>query len=423
MNFDHDPSDTASRRACSPPAHRRLADSEMDYSQEPTRPLTNFIVRNHKPFNAEPHLDLLVNAGTITPADFFFKRNHGPIPNIHFDQHLVYLGVADTPCNGHGQDNVQWKTFSMHDLMTRWPSVDIAASLQCAGNRRDGLAKVKTVKGVIWGPGTISNAVWTGVRLCTILSDLLNVPKDLLHDMVRTYHVSLEADDHVHEDCCYGSSIPLRKAMDPLGDVILAYKMNGEMLSRDHGAPLRVIVPGYIGARSVKYLQKILLQPNESRSFFQVRDYKILPPWVNSDNADSAWDSTPSLGEMNVQCVICTPSEHCTIKGAGPVSVKGYAISGGGRGIYRVELSMDGGKTWEPVDKIEQTPDPKSGMYWAWALWEKKVPRIRASDEIVARAYDSAGNTQPEMPIWNYRGVMNNAWFRVKDVAQLQPNM
>ncbi|KAF9974435.1 hypothetical protein BGZ73_002177 [Actinomortierella ambigua] len=336
MNFDHGASDTNSR-TCVPPAHRRLADSEMDYSEEPIRPLTNFIVRNVKPFNAEPHLDQLVNAGVITPADLFFKRNHGPIPNIRFDQHLVYLAATHTPCNGHSQERVQWKTLSMHDLMTRWPSVDITASLQCAGNRRDGLAKVKTVKGVIWGPGTISN-------------------------------------------------------------------MNGNMLSRDHGAPLRVIVPGYIGARSVKYLQKILVQPNESRSYYQVRDYKILPPWINSDNVESAWDSTPALGP-------------------GPVTVKGYAISGGGRGIYRVELSLDGGKTWEPVDKIEQTPDPKSGMYWAWALWEKKVPRIRASDEIVARAYDSAGNTQPEMPIWNYRGVMNNSWFRVKDVAQIQPNM
>ncbi|KAG0224294.1 hypothetical protein BGW42_005203 [Actinomortierella wolfii] len=355
MNFDHGPGESKSR-VSSPPVHRRLTDSEMDYSQEPSRPLCNFIVRNEKPFNAEPRLEQLVNAGPITPVDFFFKRNHGPIPNIRFDEHLVYLATTHSPCSGHGQENVQWKTLSMHDLMTQWPSVDITASLQCAGNRRDGLAKVKTVKGVIWGPGTISN-------------------------------------------------------------------MNGEMLSRDHGAPLRVIVPGYIGARSVKFLQKILVQPNESRSFYQIRDYKILPPWIDSNNVESAWDSTPALGEMNVQCVICTPTEHCTINSPGPITVKGYAIAGGGRAIYRVELSLDGGKTWEPVDKIEQTPDPKSGMYWAWALWEKKVRRIRTSDEIVARAYDAAGNTQPEMPIWNYRGVMNNAWFRVKDVAQLQSNM
>lgn len=101
---------------------------------------------------------------------------------------------------------------------------------------------------------------------------------------------------------------------------------------------------------------------------------------------DSAWDSTVSLGEMNVQCVICTPMEKEVIRCPKPVTVKGYAISGGGRAIYRVELSVNGGKTWEPVDKIDQNPNPVSGMYWAWALWEKKVPRILTTSELVVRA-------------------------------------
>ncbi|KAG0347896.1 hypothetical protein BG004_006615 [Podila humilis] len=188
--------------------------------------------------------------------------------------------------------------------------------------------------------------------------------------------------------------------------------MNGQPLSRDHGFPLRVIVPGYIGARSVKFLQKILVQPQESSSFFQRRDYKILPPWIDSSNVETAWDTASSLGEMNVQCVICTPAEHEIVK-SGSVTVKGYAISGGGRAIYRVELSLDGGRTWEAVDKIEQTPDPKSGMYWAWAIWEKSVTKINSTSELVARAYDSSGNIQPEVPIWNYRGVMNNSIHRV----------
>lgn len=91
---------------------------------------------------------------------------------------------------------------------------------------------------------------------------------------------------------------------------------------------------------------------------------------------------------MNVQCVICTPAEHEVVKSKS-VTVKGYAISGGGRAIYRVELSLDGGRTWEAVDKIEQTPDPKSGMYWAWAIWEKKVAKINTSSELVVRACKS----------------------------------
>jgi sulfite oxidase len=115
---------------------------------------------------------------------------------------------------------------------------------------------------------------------------------------------------------------------DPAGDVILAYEMNGKPLSRDHGFPLRVIVPGFIGARSVKYLQKILIQPQESKSFFQRHDYKILPPWVNHDNVDQSWDTAASLTEMNIQCVICTPTEQQVVASSKPVTIKGYAIAG-----------------------------------------------------------------------------------------------
>ncbi|KAG0091346.1 hypothetical protein BGZ93_004549 [Podila epicladia] len=401
-----------------PPVLQRIDEHDLDYTRDPARVLHNFIVRAQRPFNAEPTLPLLVS-DYITPSDVFFKRNHGPIPDIQLEHHQVFIGVQQADASG----LVEWKSLSMHDIMTKWPKATITASLQCAGNRRDGLAKVKEVKGVIWGAGTISNAVWSGPRLCDILKDIAKVPEDLLHDMIRTFHVSFEANDHVKEDTCYGSSIPLRKAMDPLGDVILAYEMNGQPLTRDHGFPLRVIVPGYIGARSVKFLQKILVQPQESSSFFQRRDYKILPPWIDSSNVESAWDTASSLGEMNVQCVICTPAEHEVVKSKA-VTVKGYAISGGGRAIYRVELSLDGGRTWEAVDKIEQTPDPKSGMYWAWAIWEKKVAKINTSSELVVRAYDSSGNIQPEVPIWNYRGVMNNSIHRVANVIQMpQPSM
>ncbi|KAG0052508.1 hypothetical protein BGZ83_002493 [Gryganskiella cystojenkinii] len=416
-----------------PPQATKVELCDGDYAHDPPRILSNYLVHAQKPFNAEPHLPLLVNSGLTTPTEVFFKRNHGPIPDIRLEDHQVYIGVTHIPETAPAtaaniaaatEPTVEWKSLSMHDIMTKWPKVTVTASLQCAGNRREGLAQLKEVKGVIWKAGTISNAVWSGVRLCAVLKDIAGVPDNLLHQMIRNYHVSFEADDHVKEDACYGSSIPLRKAMDPLGDVILAYEMNGQTLTRDHGFPLRVIVPGYIGARSVKFLQKILVQPQESSSFFQRRDYKILPPWIDGTNVDSAWDTTVSLGEMNVQCVICTPMDKEVIRCPKPVNIKGYAISGGGRAIYRVELSIDGGKTWEPVDRIDQTPDPVSGMYWAWALWEKKVPKIHTTSELVVRAYDSSGNMQPEFPIWNYRGVMNNAWFRVGNVTQMpQSNM
>ncbi|KAG0057067.1 hypothetical protein BGZ83_001916 [Gryganskiella cystojenkinii] len=398
-----------------PPTHQRVPEDQLNYTHEPHHDTKNFIVHAQTPFNAEPQLPLLVNSGLITPTDVFFKRNHGPIPDINQEEHQVFIGLQQ----GKATADVDWAVLSMEDIKTRWPKITISASLQCAGSRRDGLAALKEVKGVIWGAGAISNATWSGARLSDILRDVAGIPVDLLNHLVRDFHVAFEADDSVHEDISYGSSIPLKKAMDPVGDVILAYEMNGKPLTRDHGYPLRVIVPGFIGARSVKYLQKIIIQPEESKAFYQRHDYKILPPWVNSSNVESSWDSAASLNEMNVQCVICTPLENEMVASSKPVTIKGYALSGGGKGIYRVEISIDGGETWEPVDHMEQHADKNSGMFWAWALWEKTVPRIPPSSEIIARAYDSSGNMQPEHPIWNYRGVMNNAWSRVKSVKQL----
>ncbi|KAG0232562.1 Oxidoreductase, molybdopterin-binding domain-containing protein [Mortierella sp. GBAus27b] len=397
--------------AIQPPPVQRVDAQDLDYSHDPAWVEPNFVVHCPRPFNAEPPLPSLINAGEVTPTDLFFKRNHGPIPNIALEQHQIYIGLKLKESSS--PSGTDWKVLSMHDIMTRWPKVTLTATLQCAGNRRDGLAAVRQVKGVIWKSGAVSTATWSGPRLCDVLNDVGGIPKSEIRRLLRDFHVSFEADDHVHEDICYGSSIPFRKAMDPFGDVILAYEMNGEPLTREHGSPIRVIVPGYIGARSVKFLQRIVIQPEESTSFFQRRDYKILDPTIDDENVEEAWDSVPSLGEMNVQCVICTPTEQDVLKSSEPVTIKGYAISGGGRGIYRVEVSADGGKTWEPADKMEQTPDENSGMFWTWAIWEKTVAGISHATEIIARAYDSSGNMQPEHPIWNYRGVMNNAWARV----------
>ncbi|KAF9209063.1 hypothetical protein BGZ49_006472 [Haplosporangium sp. Z 27] len=359
--------------AVHPPAQHRVDEKNLDYTHEPDWVQSNLLVHCAEPFNAEPPLPALVNAGQLTPIDLFFKRNHGPIPNIKPEDHKIYIGMNQ---GTQSETSINWKAISMNDIQNRWPKVTVSATLQCAGNRRDGLAAVKEVKGVIWKSGAVSTATWSGPRLCDIIKDTADIPESELSRMLRDFHVSFEADDHVHEDTCYGSSIPFRKAMDPFGDVILAYEMNGQPLTREHGSPIRVIVPGFIGARSVKYLQKIIIQPEESNSFYQIDD----------TNVESSWDTAASLGEMNVQCVICTPTEDEVVPSSEPVTIKGYAIAGGGKGIYRVEVSVDGGNTWEPADKMEQKADEISGMFWTWAIWEKTVPSISNSTEIVARA-------------------------------------
>lgn len=113
-----------------PPKHSQKTLCDLDYAQDPPRILSNYLVHAPKPFNAEPHLPLLVNSGTITPADVFFKRNHGPIPNIRLEDHQVYIGIQTNELS----EKVDWKVLNMQDLMTKWPKATITASLQVSAS-------------------------------------------------------------------------------------------------------------------------------------------------------------------------------------------------------------------------------------------------------------------------------------------------
>lgn len=211
----------------------------------------------------------------------------------------------------------------------------------------------------------------------------------------------------------YGASIPLSKALDPRGDVLLAYEMNGEALSRDHGYPLRVVVPGVAGCRSVKWVTKIIASEEESRSFWQRNDYKSFSPSVDWDTVD--WDSAPAIQNMPVTSDICEPTPGSVIDDD-EVVVKGYAWSGGGNGIIRVDVTVDGGKTWHTAD-LTKAPQ-KPGRAWSWALWEVTVPVPKGHKGelvIAAKATDESYNTQPERPdaVWNLRGCACNVWPNV----------
>jgi len=206
--------------------------------------------------------------------------------------------------------------------------------------------------------------------------------------------------------------------MDSRGDVLLAYEMNGAPLTRDHGYPLRVVVPGVAGCRSVKWVTKIIVSNEESKSFWQQNDYKTFSPNVDWDNVD--WESSPAIQNMPVTSAISEPAHGTTFtrdQSEMTVPVKGYAWSGGGNGIIRVDVSTDGGKTWQDAT-LRKVPQ-ESSRSWAWTLWECQaiVPKDHTGPlEIVAKATDESCNTQPENAdaIWNLRGVACNAWPRVR---------
>lgn len=194
--------------------------------------------------------------------------------------------------------------------------------------------------------------------------------------------------------------------------------MNGEPLNRDHGYPLRVVVPGVIGARSVKWLSSINIIENECQGFFMQRDYKMFPPTVNWENID--WSTRRPQMDFPVQSVICSLEEENTVE-PGKIVVHGYAVSGGGRGIERVDVSFDGGRTWmeairyQKSAEISYVADDTSSNKWAWVLFKAEAD-VSHPTEIVTKAVDIGANVQPENVevIWNLRGILNTSWHRVR---------
>ncbi|XP_059186046.1 sulfite oxidase, mitochondrial [Centropristis striata] len=376
------------------------------YSSDPERhPVLR--INNLKPFNAEPPPELLSDS-YITPSAIFFKRNHLPVPQV--DPASYRLQVEGLPRGV--------LTMSLEDLKTRFPKHTVTATLQCAGNRRSEMNKVKLVKGLNWGIAAISNAKWSGARLRDVLLAAGYGP-----DVAKwAVHVQFEGLDKDVTGTTYGASIPLRKAVSEEGDVLLAYEMNGEDLPADHGYPVRVVVPGTVGARNVKWLGKIIVSAEESSSHWQQNDYKGFSPMTDWDTVD--FKSAPAIQELPIQSAITVPADGAVVdRSLNEVTVKGYAWSGGGREVVRVDVSLDGGKTWQVAqlrtsDKEQASePSPPPGQAWAWKLWEVTAPLPAEAQEleIVCKAVDNSYNMQPDTvpPIWNLRGVLSNAWHRV----------
>lgn len=381
--------------------------SSDPYSTDPERhPVLR--INSLKPFNAEPPPEILSD-NYITPSAIFFKRNHLPVPQVDPDSYL--LQVEGLPKGT--------LTLSLEELKTQFPKHTITATLQCAGNRRSEMNKVKQVKGLNWGIAAISNATWAGARLRDVL--MAAGYSQGVAEWAR--HVQFEGLDQDVTGTTYGASIPLNKAVSEEGDVLLAYEMNGEAIPADHGFPVRVVVPGTVGARNVKWLGRIIVSAEESSSHWQQNDYKGFSPGTDWDTVD--FKSAPAIQELPIQSAITTPADGAVVdRSAEEVTVKGYAWSGGGREVVRVDVSVDGGKTWQ-VAQLRSSdrgqapePSPAPGRAWAWKLWEvtAQLPPEAEELEIVCKAVDNSYNMQPDTvpPIWNLRGVLSNAWHRVK---------
>lgn len=204
--------------------------------------------------------------------------------------------------------------------------------------------------------------------------------------------------------------------MSERGDVLLAYKMNGKELNRDHGYPIRVVVPGVVGARNVKWLGKICISCEESDSHWQQNDYKGFSPSTDWDTVD--FSKSPAMQNMPVTSAICWPKngEAVQVEDGEVITVKGYAWSGGGNRIVRVDVTADGGRTWQCAELSKQDDSPP-GRHFGWTLWTARIPvKSKGSQvEIWSKAVDSNYNCQPETfeNTWNLRGVLSHAYSRI----------
>jgi len=374
-------------------------DANDPYANDPVRnPILK--INNQKPFNAETP-PLLLTDNFITPTELFFIRNHLPVPKIDPKSYRLVIQGDDVPP----------VSLTLDELKTKFPQHTVVATIQCAGNRRTEMNKEnKPVKGLAWTQGAISTAEWKGVKL----SDVLKYA-GIQSDESKYKHIQLEGLDKDPTGQIYGASIPSYKAFDPTQDVLLAFEMNGQELPIDHGYPIRLVAPGIVGARNVKWLCKIVASKNESDSFWQQKDYKSFNSSVNWSNVD--FSTAPAIQESPIQSAITEPIPGAKLPNIGQIHVEGYAYSGGGRGIIRVDISIDGGQTWQ-VAQLKNPSGQPSHRAWAWTLWEATIPVPENAKklQILCKATDLSYNSQPESvdSIWNLRGVLNNSWHHVE---------
>jgi sulfite oxidase len=248
-----------------------------------------------------------------------------------------------------------------------------------------------------WGPGATGTARWRGVRLRDVLAAAGAGGTD----------VAFHGADHSAEvDEAFAGSVPLEKAIRH--EVLLAWEMNGEPLAPVHGAPLRAVVPGYIGARSVKWLNRVELRDAPCDGHYQAIAYRLLRP----EEAPGPGVGV-ELGEIGLNADVLAPADGAEVA-AGALELRGYAFAGGERHVTRAEVSLDGGVSWREAELLDDLGR------WAWRLWRVRLELPPGEHTVLSRAWDSAATTQPERAetVWNPKGYVNSAWGRTRLVAR-----
>jgi len=342
------------------------------------------IVRGEEPLNLEMPFENL--DGFITPTDLFYVRTHFPVPKIDKKNwRLVIEGEVERP-------------FELsYDELLKLESRKFPVTLECAGNNRNFLEP--KVKGVQWWLGAVGNANWTGVPL-SILLDRAGIKSNAREVILEGADGgALEDPKSPPGNLKFARSIPLAKARQ---DVLLAYRMNDVDLPPAHGFPLRAIVPGWYAMASIKWLQRVIVTDQPFTGYYQTLDYAF---WKR--RGDIA-ELTP-LSELQIKAEIARPSEGDVVPVDFNVRVHGAAWTSDAT-ITKVELSTDGGSTWNETNLLGETKPN------AWRLWEFewRTPATAGKQTLIARATDSRGRTQPTQRDQDRGTYMINHWLPIE---------
>ena len=360
------------------PAEAIKAEKSKAMQWHSERPLTGSVPAHEHDFD-------------VTPTDRMFVRNNLLIPDIDFKAHRIRIGgLVDKPLE-----------FSVEELYKAFPSVTLQGMLECAGSGRSGYQP--RASGTPWlETGGMGCPSWSGVRLRDVLNAAGLKP--------GAAHVAGQGGDPgmVAGAAPVIRSIPMSKAMDE--NTLIAWAMNGQPLPRIHGYPLRLIVPGWVGSASTKWVHTVTVLDAPFKGSYMTSSYIVPKTPIEPGHKMPA--DTVSTQAWPVKSMITSPAPNARLKTGTAATIRGRAWVGEGE-IERVEVSLDEGKSWQRAQLA------RAESKYAWRRFTHDFTPARAGyTTLIARAWDSAGNAQPAIPAWNPLGYFWNGWHRVGVVVE-----
>ena len=315
--------------------------------------------------------------GVITPNKFFFVRNNSS--SIDVDADTWRLSVEG--------DAVSNPLELSYEDIRNLPSRTLISYLECAGNHRVmfNLVNGQETEGTQWGRGAIGNGEWTGVSLQEVLTRA-----DIGDDAVSVLLIGLDAESPEEG---FRRVLPVEKALHP--DTLLAYALNGEILPRDHGFPLRVVAPGWVGSSCIKWLGRIVVSSERLWTRNNTTSYVLIGDDYQPEG--SAEGTVVTTQSIKSALALPWPADIS----AGRHRIHGYAHSPDGP-ISSVEWSIDSGTNWDRADV--QTAQPQ----YSWARFEFAWDAAPGEYTLMTRATDSTGASQPDSVPFNRKGYLFN---------------